>query len=197
VALVENAVIGGAASVAGGGKFANGAITGAFGYMFNSCGGPHGCAFWGGAIGTGAGLIAAAGCDFGSAGVCVAANPGIIGVFGSGLAAIGAGLDIIGNAWTGNVYNNDDGSSGGSRRPNVETQAGADAAATDAEGKLRCFYCNGEMTTESGQPNSREYDHMTPWSRGGDSLDDNIVSACRTCNREKGAQTPWEYGGRQ
>jgi hypothetical protein len=29
-------VLGGAASVAGGGKFANGAITGAFGYMFNA-----------------------------------------------------------------------------------------------------------------------------------------------------------------
>jgi hypothetical protein len=36
VALVENAVLGGAASVAGGGKFANGAITGAFGYLFNN-----------------------------------------------------------------------------------------------------------------------------------------------------------------
>ena len=32
-ALVENAVLGGAASVAGGGKFANGAVTGAFGYL--------------------------------------------------------------------------------------------------------------------------------------------------------------------
>jgi len=38
-ALVENAVLGGVASVAGGGKFANGAITGAFGYLFNYCGG--------------------------------------------------------------------------------------------------------------------------------------------------------------
>jgi hypothetical protein len=35
--LVRNAVVGGVASVAGGGKFANGAITGAFGYMFNQC----------------------------------------------------------------------------------------------------------------------------------------------------------------
>jgi YwqJ-like deaminase len=34
--LTSNAVVGGLASVAGGGKFANGAITGAFGYMFNS-----------------------------------------------------------------------------------------------------------------------------------------------------------------
>jgi len=34
----SNAVSGGVAFVAGGGKFANGAITGAFGYMFNSAG---------------------------------------------------------------------------------------------------------------------------------------------------------------
>jgi hypothetical protein len=31
-------VLGGFASVAGGGKFANGAITGAFGYLYNECG---------------------------------------------------------------------------------------------------------------------------------------------------------------
>ena len=34
-ALVANSVLGGAAAVAGGGKFENGAITGAFGYLFN------------------------------------------------------------------------------------------------------------------------------------------------------------------
>jgi hypothetical protein len=37
--LVANTVLGGLASVAGGGKFANGAITGAFGYLFNAKGG--------------------------------------------------------------------------------------------------------------------------------------------------------------
>jgi RHS repeat-associated protein len=34
-ALVANSTLGGLASVAGGGKFANGAVTGAFGYLFN------------------------------------------------------------------------------------------------------------------------------------------------------------------
>jgi len=34
--LVANTVVGGLAAVAGGGKFENGAITGAFGYLFNS-----------------------------------------------------------------------------------------------------------------------------------------------------------------
>jgi RHS repeat-associated protein len=36
--LVANTVLGGVASVAGGGKFANGAVTGAFGYLFNAAG---------------------------------------------------------------------------------------------------------------------------------------------------------------
>jgi hypothetical protein len=35
--LVANAVIGGVASVAAGGNFANGAVTSAFGYLFNEC----------------------------------------------------------------------------------------------------------------------------------------------------------------
>jgi hypothetical protein len=50
-ALTANAVLGGAASVAGGGKFANGAITGAFGYLFNKCGSDPGHCGFGQAIG--------------------------------------------------------------------------------------------------------------------------------------------------
>jgi hypothetical protein len=40
--LVATSVLGGLASVAGGGKFANGAITAAFGYLFNACAGHPG-----------------------------------------------------------------------------------------------------------------------------------------------------------
>src|SRR5258705_13739031 len=36
--LVMNSTVGGLASVAGGGKFANGAVTGAFGYLFATSG---------------------------------------------------------------------------------------------------------------------------------------------------------------
>jgi HNH endonuclease len=195
--LVANTVLGGAVAVAGGGKFENGAIMGAFGYLFNACGGTHGCAdllrqlgMTGGIIG--GGLFAATGeyASFGLQSPMVPAEIAGGGAIGGGFGqAIGSIID-----W---IYNSDDGSSGGSRRPNADTQRGADAAATDADGKLRCFYCNGELTTEAGQPNSREYDHMNPWSRGGDSSDGNIVDSCRTCNRSKGAQTPWEFGGKQ
>lgn len=40
--LVANSVLGGVAAVAGGGKFANGAVTAAFGYHFNIQAGPSG-----------------------------------------------------------------------------------------------------------------------------------------------------------
>jgi RHS repeat-associated protein len=48
--LVANTVLGGAAAVAGGGKFANGAITGAFGYLFNGAAGRFVGGLIGGAI---------------------------------------------------------------------------------------------------------------------------------------------------
>ena len=82
-----------------------------------------------------------------------------------------------------------------SRRPNAETRRQADAAATDAAGNLRCQYCGDKLTTKPGQSNSREYDHVDPWSRSRDSSLSNILNSCRTCNRSKGAQTPEEWLG--
>ena len=68
--LVRNAVVGGLASVAGGGKFANGAITGAFGYLFNNAAG----ALRGASIGgwTGGAVFAVAGAEMGPADLAVA-----------------------------------------------------------------------------------------------------------------------------
>jgi len=60
LATAESAVVGGVASVAGGGKFANGAITGAFGYLFNNAAGALRGGQIGGWIGGGlAGLLGA------------------------------------------------------------------------------------------------------------------------------------------
>ena len=83
----------------------------------------------------------------------------------------------------------------GSRVPGAETRRKADSAATDDRGVLRCQYCGVELTDRPGSPNSREYDHITPWSRGGDSSAGNIADSCRTCNRQKGPRTPEEWGG--
>jgi hypothetical protein len=95
--LVASAVLGGVGSVAGGGKFANGAVTGAFGYMFNACGAdPHGCLKWGAGGGFTLGVIAAGGCDLGSYGACALANPGIVAAATAGGTSFGAAID---RAW--------------------------------------------------------------------------------------------------
>lgn len=41
--VVAHSVVGGASAVLGGGKFANGAYTAAFGYLFNHCSNPNSC----------------------------------------------------------------------------------------------------------------------------------------------------------
>jgi hypothetical protein len=73
-----------------------------------------------------------------------------------------------------------------SRRPTADVRGQADQAATDANGNLRCSYCDQVLTPDAGNPNSREYDHVTPHSQGGGRTIDNIKDACRTCNRQKG-----------
>jgi YD repeat-containing protein len=42
---------------------------------------------------------------------------------------------------------------------------------------------------------SREHDHIDPWTDTGDSSSGNIVDSCRTCNRQKGGRTPEKWGG--
>lgn len=54
--------------------------------------------------------------------------------------------------------------------------------------KLICTYCGVEMTTEPGYDNSREFEHIDGFAKGGDQTDDNICSACRRCNRNKGTR---------
>lgn len=50
----------------------------------------------------------------------------------------------------------------------------------------RCAYCG----TPSGP---FEIDHVHPWSRGGGNEPGNLVTACRPCNRSKGAKTLEEW----
>jgi 5-methylcytosine-specific restriction endonuclease McrA len=51
----------------------------------------------------------------------------------------------------------------------------------------RCAYCGKE--TEQLTP-----DHVVPLSQGGANSLSNIVPACETCNKQKGAKTPEESG---
>ena len=80
------------------------------------------------------------------------------------------------------------------RRPTADVRKKADQAATDANGNLRCSYCGQVLTPEAGKANSREYDHVTPHSQGGDRTIDNIRDARRSCNRQKGPRTPEQWG---
>jgi len=52
---------------------------------------------------------------------------------------------------------------------------------------LACRYCG------SGS-DPLEYDHVLPWSRGGQHTLENLVVACRPCNRAKKDRTPSEMG---
>lgn len=57
----------------------------------------------------------------------------------------------------------------------------------------RCFYCESEITHYSKKSNSLEIDHKLPRSRNGSDDLDNLVAACRACNRSKGDMTAEEY----
>ena len=68
-------------------------------------------------------------------------------------------------------------------------------ARAEKEG-IPCAYCGASTTNTYGLPNSRERDHIDPASRGGNNSPENERDACRTCNREKGANNPDEWKGR-
>lgn len=56
-----------------------------------------------------------------------------------------------------------------------------------------CSYCETPITFYSKKSDSLEIDHKIPVSRGGTNDDDNLVAACRTCNRAKGDMTDSEF----
>jgi RHS repeat-associated protein len=112
-------------------------------------------------------------------------------VLGTGsVLTIGAGVQSIDN---GLVLLNQKQGDNGPRNFGAQARAQADAAATDANGILRCSYCDEPMTTEPGYANSRQFDHVDAWSRGGGSQPGNAASACWVCNLLKGAKTLEEW----
>lgn len=52
-----------------------------------------------------------------------------------------------------------------------------------------CQYCGDVF-----EPRDLTFDHVVPYAQGGRRGWDNIVTACVTCNRRKGARTPEEAG---
>jgi hypothetical protein len=51
-----------------------------------------------------------------------------------------------------------------------------------------CVFCG-----HRGNTRTLHVDHVHPVSRGGSDELDNLVTACWSCNLEKGARTGWEY----
>ena len=61
----------------------------------------------------------------------------------------------------------------------------------------RCFYCECPMTEQASEHHRRAtdatLDHKIPTSRGGEDHWENVVAACRACNRAKGDRTAEEF----
>lgn len=58
-----------------------------------------------------------------------------------------------------------------------------------ARDNYTCQYCNETMSTSE-----LTFDHVVPVAQGGRKDWENIVTACISCNREKGGRTPAEAG---
>ena len=52
----------------------------------------------------------------------------------------------------------------------------------------RCVYCDTPLDRRAGSPNSAEIDHRKAYANGGETVDENLDAACRSCNRSKGAK---------
>jgi hypothetical protein len=79
------------------------------------------------------------------------------------------------------------GGEGAGRPFSEKTKAQARAASNNT-----CVFCGQETTAKAG-PAKSEIDHAIPRSRGGNNSVDNAQNTCRTCNRQKSAQTTDEF----
>jgi CRISPR/Cas system Type II protein with McrA/HNH and RuvC-like nuclease domain len=62
----------------------------------------------------------------------------------------------------------------------------------------KCHFCRCEISIKRrsegrGSIPFATWDHLTPKSRGGNNVDDNLVLVCGTCNTDKGDKTEAEY----
>lgn len=61
----------------------------------------------------------------------------------------------------------------------------------------RCFHC-GKQLTEANRSSGRgvwEPDHLRPHSQGGTNHADNLVAACKNCNRARSDQSLRDFNG--
>ena len=85
------------------------------------------------------------------------------------------------------VNTSSDGERAGKRfRPETPDEKAA------AEGAV-CVYCGQKTTNKPGLPNSRQRDHGTAKSKGGDGSPSNENNSCATCNNDKRAKDVWTW----
>lgn len=70
----------------------------------------------------------------------------------------------------------------------LTVNAGQRARIFERDGN-RCRYCGKRVNRDS-----RVIDHVVAWANGGRNTDDNLVTACRTCNHRKGTLSVEEAG---
>lgn len=80
-------------------------------------------------------------------------------------------------------------------RRNAEAQTESDLS-TEAWENIKAAF-NHECAYCGDSPETLERDHVVPLSEGGDTVPENIVPACGTCNRSKGTQSIVEWYGEQ
>jgi len=67
-------------------------------------------------------------------------------------------------------------------------------AVLNGQRELACYICGGLLTKSNDAlpENKIEYEHLWPSSFGGNSIPDNLLPACGTCNRAKGHMMLWQ-----
>ncbi len=201
---LARALISGAAGCAGaivtGGKCAQAAVTAAFGSLYNG----DGLRFAASAAGGAGGAYLGAAGGGGLAALCAGLTGGACAVFAPYIVAGGTWLGRYGGAFLGGAVadwvqpttGDGDGTTLESRKFNSEGQrAGDDRARNPVTGKEECFFCGKEVDPNPGKPNSKQYDHWWPWSKGGQSTAANAEVTCATCNGPGGKwyKLPWNW----
>ena len=205
--LAISSIVGGTASVLGGGKFSNGATTAAFGYLYNALGAVARRNIIIGSTVLG-GSAAVIGCTTVTGGACAG---GAVPVFAGGArlgfrfgvfaANLADSLGIFSSTESGeeaSITSDDEKKQDVEKDPRRRFNKGerdrAQDRSKDPDGDPSCEYCGTKTTNKPGQPNSAQTDHIDAWSKGGRSNDSNAANSCRSCNLSKGAKdlgTQW------
>lgn len=65
-------------------------------------------------------------------------------------------------------------------------------AVCNGQKELACYICGGTLLRQSTDPDTQvEFEHLWPASYGGNSIEQNLLPACKYCNQAKGNMLLW------